>query len=144
MLTLERIEEEITEVIEKFAEAYGKKDLDTILSLIAPDPNVVIYGSGADEKRIGLDEIRAQFERDFAQAEAGSIEYDWKSISGSEPFAWLAADVTFKPTIQGQEMTFKGRLTSLLEKREDKWLIIQMHFSLPASTQTEGESFPKP
>ncbi|MEE9379230.1 MAG: nuclear transport factor 2 family protein [Candidatus Lokiarchaeia archaeon] len=144
MITLERIEEEITEVIKKFAEAYEKKDLDTALSFFAPDPNVVVYGSGVDEKRIGLDEIRAQFERDFAQTEAASLEYDWKSISGSEPFAWLAADVTFKATTQGQEMTFKGRYTSLFEKREDKWLILQMHFSMPSSAQPEGESFPKP
>lgn len=144
MMTLERIEEEITKVTEKLAEAYEKKDVDTVLSFFAPDPNVVIYGTGVDEKRIGLDEIRAQFERDFAQAEAGSFEYDWKSISGSDPFAWLAADVTFKTTIQGQEMTLKGRLTSLFEKREDKWLILQMHFSIPSSGQAEGESFPKP
>ena len=36
IITLERIEEEITEVIEKFAEVYEKRDLDAILSFIAP------------------------------------------------------------------------------------------------------------
>jgi len=50
IITLERIEEEITEVIEKFAEVYEKRDLDAILSFITPVPNVVIYASGADEK----------------------------------------------------------------------------------------------
>jgi uncharacterized protein (TIGR02246 family) len=135
MLTHERIEEEITEVVEKIAEAVEKSDLDTVLSFIAPDPDVVVYGTGEDEKHIGFDEIRAQFERDFAQVEVESYEYDWKSISGSEPFAWLAADITSKGTIQGQEMTFKMRLTSLFEKREDKWLILQMHFSVPFNAQ---------
>jgi ketosteroid isomerase-like protein len=39
-------------------------------------------------------------------------------------------------------MTIPARITWVLEKREDKWLIVQSHFSVPFGEQTAGESFP--
>jgi ketosteroid isomerase-like protein len=49
--------------------------------------------------------------------------------------------MTFKVKAGGQEMALPGRMTAVLEKRGDKWLFVQSHFSLPAAGQ-EGESFP--
>jgi len=40
-------------VLEKFAESYAKRDLKSAMSIIAPDTDVVMYGTSADEKRIG-------------------------------------------------------------------------------------------
>ena len=51
-------------------------------------------------------------------------------------------DITFKANVGGQEISFPGRMTAVLEKRLDRWLIAQTHSSCPAPEQAEGESFP--
>lgn len=129
-------------VLERFAENYTKRDLEGNLALFAPDSDVVLYGTGADEKRVGLDEIKAQIERDWSQSDATSLTYEWTSVSAADSVAWVAADVTFKAKIGEQELTLDGRLTIVLENRAGKWLIVQGHFSLPVAEQAEGESFP--
>ena len=129
-------------VLDKFAEAYAKRDMTLLLSMIAPDPDVVMYGTGADEKRIGQAGIQAQAERDWSQAESASITYDWVSVSAAGSVAWAATDGSFTLKAGGQEMTLPGRFTIVLEKRGELWLIVQAHVSLPAAGQSEGESFP--
>jgi len=54
-------------VMNQFAKAFGKRDLGASLALLAPDPDVVFVGTGGDEKRFGLTDIKALFQRDFAQ-----------------------------------------------------------------------------
>ena len=129
-------------VLDKVAEGYTKRDLDLVLSAFAPDPDVVMYGTGADEKRIGLKEIQAQAERDWSQTESAAVAYEWSSISAAGSVAWAATDVSFNLKAGGQEMTLPARITFVLEKRGDQWLIVQGHFSFPAAGQSEGEAFP--
>ncbi len=129
-------------VLDKFAEAYAKRDVESLLALFASDPDVVLYGTGADEKRVGLAEIKAQAERDWSQSEAASLKYGGTSVSAAGSVAWVATDATFEAKVGGQKITLPGRLTAVLERRGDKWLIMQSHFSLPTAEQAEGESFP--
>lgn len=137
-----RTEVAVMTVLNRFAEDYAKRELEGVLALFAPDSDVVMFGSGADEKRVGLAEIKALVERDWSQSDAASFTYGWTSVSAAGPVAWVAADVTFKAKVGGQEVTLLGRLTGVLENRAGNWLLVQGHFSLPAATQAEGESFP--
>lgn len=127
---------------DKVTEGYAKRDLALFRSAFAPDSDVVMFGTGADEKRIGLSEIEAQAERDWAQSDSSAIAFGWTSISAAGSVAWLAADVTFRFAAGGQEMSMPGRLTTVLEQRGEEWLIVQAHFSAPVAAQAEGESFP--
>jgi class 3 adenylate cyclase len=128
--------------LNRFAEAMTKRDLDGVLGLFAPDSDLVLIGSGEDEKRIGLAGVRAQFERDWSQSDAASSEFGWISVSAAGSVAWVAADMTMHVIVSGQEMSYPGRLTAVLEHRGDRCLFVQIHWSLPASQQAEGESWP--
>lgn len=138
-----QIEIAVKDVLNKLAEGYAKRDWQILASLFAADPDVVMFGTGVDEKRIGLPQIKAQAERDWSQTESTTLEFDWTSVSSSDTVAWVAADVTFKIKAGGQDMNLQGRLTAVLQKQGEQWLIVQSHFSFPAANQTEGESFPK-
>lgn len=139
----EKNKKEVIDVMNRYASASEAKDVDGIMSLFpSDDNNIIIYGSGADEKRIGPEEIRAQMERDFSQADSMALIYDWYSVEGTDNVAWFSADVTVSATVSGKKMTLPARFTTVLEKRNDKWLMVQGHFSIPASGQPEGESFP--
>jgi uncharacterized protein (TIGR02246 family) len=129
-------------VLDKVTEGYAKRDMNMLLSAFAPDPDVLMYGTGADEKRIGQAGIQAQAERDWSQTESASVTYEWTSISCAGPVAWAATDVSFHLKADGQEMTLPARITFVLEKRGEQWLIVQGHFSFPAAGQSEGQAFP--
>lgn len=128
-------EKAVRAVLDKFAESYAKRDLKSAMSLIALDADVVMYGTGADEKRVGPEAIKAQFERDWSQIEEPGLEYNWISISAAGNVAWASIDAVFKAKIDGKKTNFHARVTKVFEKRGDKWLIVQGHFSFPDQSQ---------
>ena len=136
-----RTENEVTAALQKLTHAYAKRDLEGFLECFASDADVVIYGTGADEKCIGVEQIRTQAERDWAQSESAAMLFTWTSISGAGVVAWAAVDGTFRFRADGQDMSLPARITFVLERREGRWLIVQSHFSTPASGQEEGQSF---
>lgn len=74
----------------QWADAYSARDLDRALALIAPDDDLVGIGTGQDEWRVGIQEFKAQLERDFAQAEALSVDYEPLVVSEAGSVAWVA------------------------------------------------------
>jgi class 3 adenylate cyclase/ketosteroid isomerase-like protein len=137
-----KTEAAVMAVLNGMVEAYGKRDMDGLLGFFAPDSDVVLIGTGADEKRIGLAEVRALFERDWSQTDATYLALGWISVSAAGSLAWVAADMTAHVILGGQEMSYPGRFTAVLEQRGDRWLFAQMHFSLPAYAQAVGEAWP--
>ncbi|HEY32012.1 MAG TPA: nuclear transport factor 2 family protein [Dehalococcoidia bacterium] len=133
----------VINVVNRFADAFAKQDLNAMLELYAPDPDVVVIGTGSDEKRIGLVEIKDLFKRDFAQFRDASLQVDCHTVSAAGSVAWAAADATVNANTGDQELLLQVRLTFVLERRGDKWLIVQFHGSAPAAGQEEGEAFPK-
>jgi ketosteroid isomerase-like protein len=127
--------------LQQWKDAYSRRDLDGALSVIAPDADVVGIGTGPDEWRVGPEEFKAQLERDFAQSEALSVDYEPLVVSEAGPVAWVAGRARVLGRVGGQELTLTGRFTAVLERREDRWLLMQTHFSLPAAEQAEGRSF---
>src|SRR5262245_57997334 len=63
-----KTETAVKAALDRVAEAYTKRDSDGLVACFAPDPDVIMYGTGADEKRIGREAIRMQAERDWSQA----------------------------------------------------------------------------
>jgi uncharacterized protein (TIGR02246 family) len=137
-----KTEAAVRAVLERLAKAYAQRDMDLLISAFLPDPDVLMYGTGADEKRVGLAEMEAQARRDWSQSEAANIRYGWTSISAAGPVAWVATDAVFHLEGGGQQFDLPARATAVLEKRDDEWLIAQVHFSFAAAGQDEGESFP--
>jgi ketosteroid isomerase-like protein len=137
-----KTEAAVKAVLDKLVESYTRRDLALLRSCIASDPDVVMYGTGADEKRLGLAQVELQAKRDWSQSDETSLSFSWISISAAGPVAWVAADTDFNLKAGGQSFNLPARTTFVLEKRGDKWLIMQTHFSFPAESQAEGESFP--
>lgn len=132
----------VKSVLNTMAQAYASRNLDLLRSIVAPDPDVIMYGTGADEKRAGRAEIELQAQRDWSQTDSSEVRYGWMSISAAGNVAWAATDATFELSAGGQAMSLPARITVVLEKRGDQWLMVQSHFSFPAAGQEEGEAFP--
>ena len=136
-----KTEAAVMSIVQQSLEAFVKRDIDSLLAFFAPDPDVVVIGTGRDEKCIGLAEIKAILERAFAQFEDASVEFGWHSVSAAGSVALVAADVILYLKTSDREMSEQVRLTVVLEQRGDRWLIIQWHDSLPAAGQKDGQAF---
>ena len=137
-----KTEAAVMSVVTQFVEAFNTHNIDSGLRLFVHDPDVVFIGTGGDEKCIGLAEIRAELDRAFKQSEQSVIKIVWYSVSSAGSVAWEAADAVIKAKVNSQEISFPVRLTTVLEQRSGKWLIVQLHASMPAAGQKEGESWP--
>jgi len=137
-----KTEAEVMVVVNRMFEAFSNRDPDSLPVLFVPDPDMVFLGTGADEKGIGIEELRAEWERAFAQSEAATVEIQWHSVSAAGKVAWVTLDANVGAETGGREISFPVRGTVVLEQRGDKWLIAQSHMSAPAAAQKEGQSWP--
>jgi ketosteroid isomerase-like protein len=127
-------------ILDAYARGYAKKDVEGLLALCAPD--CISIGTGEDEWRDGLDELREQLERDMSQSEEISVDFGETRLGFSGNVAWMSCRPSVSAKVDVEETAFTGRFTCVLEKRRGEWLVVQSHFSLPAAEQAEGESFP--
>ena len=139
----QKIHDEVTLTLKGMFEAYAKRDLNGVLAFWAPDPDVRLIGSGADEKSVGLNAFAKILRRDWEQSDAVSVELKDVAVSTAEAVAWFTADITFRGKINVDSFDMPGRLTGVMEKRKGNWLLMQMHFSVPSSEQAAGQSWPK-
>jgi len=134
-------QEGVQATLQQWKDAYSQRDLDGAFAVIAPDEDVVGIGTGLDEWRVGPEQFKTQIERDFAQSEALSVEYEPLVVSEAGSVAWVAGRATVQARVEGQDQMLTGRFTAVLEHRGGRWLLMQTHFSLPAAEQAEGRSF---
>lgn len=129
-------------VLDGWLASYQQRDIDALMSLVVPDEDLFLYGTGIDEKRIGPEQFRYQAERDWSQTEALAFNFNAHHVSAAGPVAWVASDGLGQGRVGGQEIAFPLRMTAVLEKRGDQWLMVQSHVSVPAAGQEEGNSVP--
>ncbi len=138
----QKTQSEVTQSLKGMFEAYKKKDLSGVLSYWATDSDIVVIGSGEDEKAVGIGKYIEGLMRDWAQADITAIGVRNFSVSAAGLVAWFTADVTYSFKAQGKDAVLPGRMTGVMEKRNGKWLWVQMHFSAPSSAQAKGQSWP--
>lgn len=137
-----RTKAEILKTLKKMWEVYALKDAEKVLSFYLPDKDLFVLGSGPDEKYIGPKSARIGLKRDFSQASQVKVTLANVHLSAAGRVAWLASDCTFYAKLNSHRVSMTGRLTSVFEKRDRRWLIAQSHFSMPYTAQAPGQSFP--
>lgn len=134
----------VLKVLESYFGALHSRDEAAVLALFADDADVVLFGSGADERRVGKSELLLQTRRDWSQSDSISLTVGWSSVSSAGEVAWASTEVTVSVVAEGQSLTLPARFSVVLERRSGRWLIVQGHFSFPAGDQAAGSSFPVP
>jgi ketosteroid isomerase-like protein len=132
---------EVEDLLKQWSQAYQAKDIDRLLGFAIGD-DVQLVGTGADEVRFGLDEYRAQAERDLTQAEEASMTFSNLRVVSVGDTAFAYCDVRVAGSAGGQAFDMSGlRATFGLVRTGDGWRIVQSHLSTPDSAQPEGSSF---
>ena len=132
---------EVAETLHKYGTAYRTKDIRGMMAIFSPE--ICGFGSGPDEViRDHRDFIR-QIRRDMSQATVLAVEFSDTKISGDGRVAWVMTRTSITFTAGGSPaQTMNGRSTMVLKNTGSRWLIEQIHFSMPYSGQSAGQSFP--
>jgi ketosteroid isomerase-like protein len=134
-------EAEVIGTIQRYATAYRQKDIRAMSALFSP--TVSGFGSGPDEIIPDHDALIRQMRRDMSQATILSVEFPDRKIFGDGRVAWTSSKSTITFTIDGRtKQVMEGRSTIVLRNTGRRWLIEQLHFSMPYGGQSSGQSFP--
>lgn len=143
MLADEKSKREIIGVLNEYAKSYAEKNINNLTNLVSPEDDTILIGSGGDEWVVGLSEIKKGFERDLEQSDSISIDFGDIAVSMKGDVAWTATTMTMKVSLSEEVLILNGRVSFVFEKRENKWVIVHLHYSLPNDDQIEGQSFPE-
>jgi len=123
-------------VLEKYIIANETKNLHLIEQVWAPKDDIVVIGTNTDECLIGWENIKAAIKRQFDSFEDTyiSVRDQLISINESGNTAWFSEIINYNYIYNGKAVQYEGlRFTGVLEKKNDEWLIVQSHLSIPGS-----------
>ncbi|MCK9581964.1 MAG: nuclear transport factor 2 family protein [Methanoregula sp.] len=134
-------EADVIETMQMYATAYRKKDVKTLSAIFSPD--ISGFGSGPDEIIGDHKDFIRQIKRDISQADILAVEFTDRKIFGDGRVAWATSKSSITFTVDGAaKQTLCGRSTMVLRNTGSRWVIEQLHFSLPYGGQSAGQSFP--
>ena len=134
---------QVEDVLTRFAAAYAAKDVAGLLALMSTDSDVMVVGTGADEVRVGVDAIRAQYERDIGEVDEIALAIGSKRVTVHGDAAWVYAEATLTAASGGQQIAVPPlRMTIVLAADGNDVLIKHVHVSVAWGEQQEGKSFP--
>jgi ketosteroid isomerase-like protein len=132
---------EVIKTVSDYGAAYQKKDKKALLALFSRD--ISGFGSGPDEVILNRTDFSRQIRRDLSQATIVSLEFTGMKIFGEGRISWVTSRSNITFTIDGtKKQTMKGRTTMVLRNFGSRWVIEQVHFSMPNIEQSSGQSFP--
>jgi len=131
---------EVRETLGRYCAAYQRKDQKALLALFSPD--IRGYGAGSDEHFRDREEYAPLVKRDLVQATSISIEFPDLNISGEGRIAWVTGSCNCTFISDGKDkQTMRVRTTMVLKNTGNRWLIEQLHLSVPNTGQAPGQSF---
>ena len=125
-------------LLDKMVEFLEKEDIKIAERILAKDTDMIHFGTDAAERLVGYEALIKSMERQNAAVEESKITIRDQEIRvhKSGTVAWYSEIMDFKGKSQGQPFEMEGmRQTGILEKRDDNWVFVQTHTSVPVSGQ---------
>ncbi len=135
--------EAIKSTLDDYASAYCAKDIDSLMHVFDDSDNISVIGTGADELCVGRAAVKELFLRNFGEATAIKFEWDWVDVRTSGNHAVISVTFNLHVDYMGDQLTIPLRWTVVVKKENGRWVWIHRHASAAASSQEEGEAYPK-
>lgn len=110
------------------------KDKDRLFEIMAQDADFFIFHPDSKSTICGFKEFRELAERAWMKEAFKATDFSIKDLrikfSKSGTVAWYSAYLDDHAEWKGQRIGWdNARWTGVVEKRDGKWVIVQMHFS---------------
>jgi ketosteroid isomerase-like protein len=136
---------EISRVIHNSIGWAANKDKELLFSCFAHDPELFWYSPGDDATIHGykafVDMTEGFFMKDDFKAVGYGIRKLQINLSRSGDVAWFHTRLDDYNEWKGEPANWEDvRWTGVLEKRDGRWVIVQMHFSQASDKNTTEEA----
>lgn len=122
----------ILHLLERLNQGFARHDVQQVLDLFAPGPQIVFIGSEAGETAIGPTQLRTLLEALFARPETYQWRWGQPHLRVTGHLAWLTTEAVL--FVEGPErLQLPYRITLVLQRRANAWLIMHYHGSEPAA-----------
>ena len=120
------------------------KDTDKLFGSLAQDATFFIFHPDSASTIVGFDRFKEMTENLFLQESFRATGYDIRdlriNLSAGGDVAWYSAILDDFGEFNGRPYAWKNtRWTGVLEKRDGRWVIVQMHFSFASDAKSEDE-----
>lgn len=124
----------ITRVIHNSISWAANKDKELLYQCFAPDSDLFWFSPRDDGTVSGFSQFADQVENFFMRDEFKALRYEIRDLrivlSRSGDVAWYHARLDDFNEWKGQPANWEDvRWSGVLEKRDGRWVIVQMHFS---------------
>jgi uncharacterized protein (TIGR02246 family) len=120
----------LLEILESFCSGFAARDAAGVMRLFASDADVVMVTSEEALLR-GPGQMRAFLERYVRGTATYSWTWDRRDVSAAGAVGWLLAEGTETAAAEGREEKHPYRMSVVCEKRDGRWLLVQIHGSSP-------------
>lgn len=130
---------EIEKVIDNSIGWAENKDTDVLFGSMAQDSAFFIYHPTSTSTIVGFDAFKSMAEQVFLNPAFKATGYEIKdlriNLSRGGDVAWFSSMLDDRGEWNGEPTDWiNARWTGVLEKRDGRWVITQMHFSLASDT----------
>ena len=123
-------------VVDQFEQFWETGNMELFSRIIAHDADMVNYGTDATEYFVGWEELKEAVEKMLPSLENTKITVRDQVIKvhPSGNVAWFSQVWDWDLAVEGKPVHSEDqRLTGVLEKRNEKWVFVQFHNSVPVS-----------
>jgi uncharacterized protein (TIGR02246 family) len=126
--------------LDEFNSAWAARDLEGLLSLFAEDEDVVLLGSDQRETAHGREELSRLLGYFFEQPIVYSWEWDRREVFAVDRLAWVVTEGTIVEVGPDEELRVPYRFTGVLQERDDRWVWVLFHGSVPDETAIDFDT----
>ncbi len=131
----------IAKVIDDSIGWFKTKDFDLLFSTLADDPELFMFQPGSTGTIHGMEQFK-EFSAVWRDPDVKYLSHEINDmrirLSPSREVAWFSAILEDCGEFKGQSGCWKDtRWTGVLERRDGRWVIVQMHFSFAADKVRE-------
>jgi hypothetical protein len=125
-------------VVDDSWRAISDQDVDLLSRVVANDDALIVFGTDAAERRVGPSAFLAA-EAQLMQAfdvERLNRRAETFQMHAGGGVAWFSTVFDIEISVDGEPVGLGGlRTTGVIEKRDDEWVIVQLHTSVPVAGQ---------
>jgi len=124
----------IQSVLDNYITSIENEDIELYGKILVHDPDMVNFGTGANERIVGWDALKKAIEEQNDALSETKITQSTITINLSKDgqFAWATSLWDFKAKVGDQFMQLPVRCSWILEKIDNEWKIIHFHKSVGA------------
>ncbi len=122
----------ILSTLDQVWKCWSDKRWDDLIENYVPDSDLRVIGTGAGEIYLGPESLKTNWKESEGQlGKMKFLEYEDPVFSESGNVAWFSAGLKIEFPAQGGPLNIYLRCSAVFERRDDRWLIAQMHISAP-------------